>query len=85
MSSVDNWSRFDYFSVYLFSHNTKIVIFVDMKAKMIKEKGTNEVYPSKKAMRIHEQSESKSTERMEQVAKKKRGFKLKGHGIGQNC
>jgi hypothetical protein len=28
MSSVDNWSRFDYFSVYLFSHNTKIVIFV---------------------------------------------------------
>lgn len=85
MSSVDNWSRFDYFSVYLFSHNTKIVIFVDMKAKMIKEYGGKETYPSKKAMKVHEQSESKSMEKMEKLEKKKRGFKLRGNGAGQNC
>lgn len=56
-----------------------------MKAKMIKEYGGKETYPSKKAMKVHEQSESKSMERMEKLEKKKRGFKLKGHGIGQNC
>ena len=41
------------------------------KSKMIKEYGGKETYKSKSAMKKHEKSESKKTERMEKMGMRK--------------